>query len=212
MEILDFPQGSDDWIESRLGIVTMSEVKRLLVKGKGPGGFGEGAYSYMNQLIGERITGSPADSFQGNHHTARGHELEPMARDLYCEQTGNEVKEVGIILKDIISMESGESYRAGYSPDSLVGNDGLAEIKTKLPKFQVEVLLDGEIPKEHIAQCQGGLWISEREWIDFISYYPGMPLFVKRAYRDEKLIKRIGERVAAFYEEMDKRMQLVMAA
>lgn len=200
--IRELEQGTPEWLAARMGIVTMSELQCLLVAGKGPGGFGAGAITYMNQLIGERITEEPADAFQGNRHTERGHALEPMARELYSEIHGVELEQVGIIL----------NHGAGYSPDSLVGNDGLAEVKTKLPKFQVEVLLDGEIPKEHVAQCQGGLWISEREWIDFISYYPGMPLFVKRAYRDEKLIKRIGERVAAFYEEMDKRMQLVMAA
>lgn len=203
MQILnDLEQGGDAWHAARMGIVTMSELQCLLVNGKGPGGFGAGAISYMSQLIGERITGEPADAFQGNRHTERGHELEPIARDLYCERTGNEVQEVGIIL----------NHGAGYSPDSLVGGDGLTEIKTKLPKYQVEVLLAGEIPKEHIAQCQGGLWISEREWIDFISYWPGMPLFVKRAYREEKMISLIAERVEAFYAEMDRRMEMVMAA
>lgn len=203
MEIIKhLEQGSDQWHAARCGIVTMSELHTLLVNGKSASGFGAGAISYMNQLIGERITGEPADVFQGNRHTERGHELEPVARELYCERTGNEVEEVGIIL----------NHGAGYSPDSLAGSDGLTEIKTKLPKHQVEVLLAGEIPKEHIAQCQGGLWVSEREWIDFVSYWPGMPLFVKRAYRDEKMIRTIAERVAAFYEEMDSRMQLVMAA
>lgn len=203
MQILNLDQGTPEWHEARLGIVTMSELHTLLVNGKGPGGFGAGAFTYMNQLIGERITGEPADAFQGNKHTERGHELEPMARALYTEQTGNlDIEQVGIIL----------NHGAGYSPDSLVGADGLSEIKTKLPKYQVEILLSGEIPKEHIAQCQGGLWISEREWIDFISYWPGMPLFVKRAYRDEKMIRTIAERVAAFYEELEDRMAAVMAA
>ena len=104
------------------------------------------------------------------------------------------------------------NHEVGYSPDSLVGDNGLLEIKTKLPKFQIEVLLSGEIPAEHVAQCQGGLWASEREWIDFVSYWPGMPLFVKRAYRDETMIRTIAKRVEAFYEELDRRMAMVMAA
>ncbi|WP_417618782.1 lambda exonuclease family protein [Oceanisphaera sp.] len=202
MQILKFEQGDPEWIAARMGIVTMSELQCLLVNGKGPGGFGTGAITYMNQLIGERITEEPADAFQGNRHTERGHLLEPMARELYTERTGSELEQVGIIL----------NHGAGYSPDSLVGNDGLTEIKTKLPKYQVEVLLAGEIPAEHVAQCQGGLWVSEREWIDFISYYPGMPLFVKRAYRDEVMIRKISQRVKDFYELLDERMQQVMAA
>ena len=203
MQIIhELEQGSPEWLEARLGIVTMSRLSALLVNGKSASGFGKDAYTYMNQLIGERITGELDDSFQGNRHTERGHELEPLARQLYADTTGNEAVEVGIIL----------NHGAGYSPDGLVSNDGLIEIKTKQPKHQIEVLLAGEIPKDHIAQCQGGLWISEREWIDFVSYWPGMPLFVKRAYRDEKMIRTIAERVDAFYEEMETRMGRVLAA
>nr|WP_163501345.1 lambda exonuclease family protein [Halomonas socia] len=203
MHILTLEQGTPEWHAARLGIVTMSELKTLLVKGKGPGGFGTGAISYMHQLIGERITGEPSDGFQGNAHTQRGHALEPIARELYQEATGlPRLEQVGIIL----------NHGVGYSPDCLVDSNGLAEIKTKLPKYQIELLLDGELPQEHVAQCQGGLWVSEREWIDFVSYWPGMPLFMKRAYRDEALIKTIAERVEAFYEEMERRMAQVMAA
>ncbi|WP_239496343.1 hypothetical protein [Salinicola peritrichatus] len=72
--------------------------------------------------------------------------------------------------------------------------------------------MTNKLPQEHIAQCQGGLWVSEREWIDFVSFWPGMPLFIKRAYRDEVMIRIIAERVEAFYEEMERRMAMVMAA
>jgi len=203
MEILTFEQGTPEWQAARLGIVTMSEIKTLLVKGKGPGGFGTGACSYMNQLIGERITGEPAEAFAGNAHTQRGHALEPTARALYSQATGHEaLEQVGIIL----------NHGVGYSPDSLVGQAGLVEIKTKLPKYQIELLLSDELPQEHVAQCQGGLWVSEREWIDFVSYWPGMPLFIKRAYRDEALIKTLAERVEAFHEVLETRMAQVMAA
>lgn len=202
MQILTCDQGTEAWYEARAGLVTMSEVQALLVNGKDPSGFGSGALSYMHQLIGEQITGEPSNAFQGNQHTARGHEFEIIARELYEERTGNTVDACGLIV----------NHGAGYSPDGLVGNDGAVEIKSKLPKLQVEVLLAGEIPKEHMAQVQGGLWIAEREWLDFISYWPGMPLFIKRAYRDEKMISLIAERVEAFYAELDRRMNQVMAA
>ena len=203
MQILTMPQGSPEWLAARLGRVTMSELKALLVNGKGPGGLGTGAITYMHQLIGERMTGELAESFQGNAHTKRGQELESVARSLYRDMTGApKPKEVGLIL----------NHNVGYSPDSLIGRNGLLEIKTKLPKFQIEVLLSREIPDEHVPQCQGGLWVSEREWIDFVSYWPGMPLFVKRAYRDEALIRTIAERVDAFHEEMERRISQVMAA
>ena len=198
--ITEVEQGSPEWLALRLGIVTCSELECLLVNGKGEAGFGAGAFTYMNTLIGERITGEAADPFMGNRHTERGHELEGVARMLYEQREEVETKQVAIIL----------NHGAGYSPDSLVGAKGLTEIKTKLPKFQVEVILSGEIPKEHVAQCQGGLWVSEREWIDFVCYWPGMPLFIKRAYRDEAMIRKITERVKTFYEILEDRMNQVL--
>ena len=198
--ITEVQQGSPEWLALRLGIVTCSELECLLVNGKGEAGFGAGAITYMNTLIGERITGEAADPFMGNRHTERGHELEAVARKLYEEREEVETSQVAIIL----------NHGAGYSPDSLVGPKGLTEIKTKLPKFQVEVILSGEIPKEHVAQCQGGLWVSEREWIDFVCYWPGMPLFIKRAYRDEAMIRKLTERVKTFYEILDDRMNQVL--
>lgn len=202
MQTLTLEQGGEEWLAARCGLVTMSRLKELMVNGKGPGGFGASAMTYMNELIGERITGEPAAAWQGNAHTQRGHEMEPIARELYQEASGNEPHEVGIIL----------NHGVGYSPDGLIGDSGALEIKTKLPKLQVEVLLAGEIPKEHMAQIQGGLWVSEREWLDFVSFWPGMPLFVKRAYRDEKMIQQIAERVEAFYQELDNRISRVLAA
>lgn len=198
--IKDLEQGSAEWLAIRMGIVTMSNIGALLVNGKGEAGFGADAMTYMNTLIGERITQEIADPFTGNRHTERGHELEPKARALYEMQTDLSCEQVAIIL----------NHGCGYSPDSLVGDNGLNEIKTKLPKYQVELILSGEIPKEHLAQCQGGLWISGREWIDFISYWPGMPLFVKRLHRDEAMISKMEERVKTFYELLEDRMNRVL--
>jgi hypothetical protein len=198
--IKDLEQGSAEWLAIRMGIVTMSNMSALLVNGKGEEGFGAEAFTYMNTLIGERITQEIADPFTGNRHTERGHELEPKARALYEMQTDLSCEQVAIIL----------NHGCGYSPDSLVGADGLNEIKTKLPKYQVELILSGEVPKDHLAQCQGGLWVSGREWIDFISYWPGIPLFVKRLHRDEAMIRKMAERVKTFYELLEDRMNRVM--
>lgn len=195
-------QGSADWLALRLGIITCSELDCLLVNGKGEAGFGAAAFTYMDQLIGERITGDAAELPFTTRATERGHELEGKARKLYKARTDASYEEVGIIL----------NHGIGYSPDALIGDSGLIEVKTKLPKFQVGVILAGEIPKEHVAQCQGGLWVSEREWIDFISYWPGMPLFIKRAYRDEAYIAKLAERVSTFHEIMEARMERVLSA
>ncbi len=198
--VLMMPQGSDEWLQARLGIATASELECLLVNGKGEGGFGVAAYTYMDQLIGERITGEAAEIPFQTKATIRGHEQEGIALGLYEDIEGVSVTSAGIILH----------HGMGYSPDGLVGGNGLIEIKTKLPKFQVGVILSGEVPKEHVAQCQSGLWISGREWIDFISYWPGMPLFIKRMHRDEALIRKMEERVTTFYEILEDRMNRVL--
>ena len=200
MQILNIEQGSDAWLACRLGIATASELDCLLVSGKHPTGFGVAAFTYMDQLIGERITEEAAELPFQTKATIRGHEQEGVALNLYEAREEVKVQKVGIILNRGI----------GYSPDGLIGTDGLIEIKTKLPKFQVGVILSGEVPKEHVAQCQGGLWASDREWIDFISYWPGMPLFVKRMHRDEAMIRKIEERVKLFYEILDDRMNKVL--
>lgn len=198
--VTDIEQGTPEWLALRLGIATASELDCLLVSGKHPTGFGVAAFTYMDQLIGERITEEAAEIPFQTKATIRGHEQEGVALNLYEAREEVKVQKVGIILNRGI----------GYSPDGLVGTDGLIEIKTKLPKFQVGVILSGEVPKEHVAQCQGGLWASDREWIDFISYWPGMPLFVKRMHRDEAMIRKIAERVKLFYEIMDERMNKVL--
>lgn len=198
--VTDIEQGTTEWLALRLGIVTASELDCLLVSGKHPTGFGVAAFTYMDQLIGERITEEAAELPFQTKATIRGHEQEGVAQSLYEAREEVDIQKVGIIL----------NHGIGYSPDGLIDRNGLIEIKTKLPKFQVGVILAGEIPKEHVAQCQGGLWASEREWIDFISYWPGMPLFVKRAHRDEAMIRKIAERVKSFYEIMDERMNKVL--
>lgn len=200
--ITNVEQGSAEWLALRLGIVTMSDLECLLVNGKGEAGFGVAAFTYMDQLIGERITGEAAELPFSTRATERGHEYEIKARTLYEAREEVTTTQAAIIL----------NHGCGYSPDSLVGTPGLTEIKSKLPKFQVAVILGDEVPKEHVAQCQGGLWVSEREWIDFISYWPGMPMFVKRMYRDNALISKIDERVKNFYELMDARMERVLAS
>lgn len=200
--ITDIEQGSAEWLALRLGILTMSELECLLVAGKGEAGFGVAAFTYMDQLIGERITGEAAELPFQTKATIRGHEYETKARALYEAREEVQTTQAAIIL----------NHGCGYSPDALVGADGLTEIKSKLPKFQVAVIIGNEVPKEHVAQCQGGLWVSDREWIDFISYWPGMPMFVKRMHRDEAMIRKIAERVGTFYELMEARMDRVLAS
>ncbi|HCF1277422.1 TPA: exonuclease, partial [Pseudomonas aeruginosa] len=112
----------------------------------------------------------------------------------------DQIQQAGIIL----------NHGIGYSPDGLVGDNGLIEVKTKVPEKLVSVIIAGELPSEHAAQCYGGLWVSEREWIDFLGYWPGMPLCMVRVHRDEAYIRKLSERVKTFYELLEERMEKVL--
>ncbi len=197
IEVFDCEQGTPEWHACRIGIPTASEFDTVLRKsGKGPGGTSKERRTYMLKLIGEQLTGQAMEGFT-NAHTERGHEMEPAARAKYAFQEGVEPVPVGFLRRG----------RAGASPDSLVGEDGLLEIKTKLPHLQLDVLLTGEVPTEHIPQIQGQLWVSGRKWVDFVSYWPGLPLFVKRVSRDEQYITDLALAVAKFNDELDALMK-----
>ena len=193
-QYIDCEQGTEEWRLARLGIPTASRFKDMMA-----GGQGKSRRTYMLTLAGERITGELAQSYS-NAHMERGNTLEPDARELYELETGSEVAECGFIRA---------SYDAGYSPDGLIGGNGLIEIKTRLPHLMLDTLLSQKMPVEHTKQVQGGLLISEREWCDFIAYWPGLPLFVKRIERDEKLIKEIRQAITIFNDEMHEIIETI---
>ena len=195
MQIFDVEQGTAEWFEVRRGIPTASQFKAILAKGEG-----KTRRTYMLKLAGELLTGERMESFS-NEHTERGHEMEPEARDLYQFQTGAEVRKVGFI----------RSGRAGCSPDSLIGENGGLEIKSQSPHLLIETILKDEFPSEHKAQVQGTLWITKREWWDIAVYYRGVPLFIKRAYRDEPYIQTLATEVDRFNAELDEVVRKVRA-
>lgn len=143
-------------------------------------------------LTAERITGHVEEVFP-SRDMERGTMSEPYARDIYSE-TYAPATELGFMVRDF------EGYRLGYSPDGLVGDNGLLEIKSPRQKKHLATILADEVPIEHMAQCQAGLLVSGREWIDFISYCGGMPLFVKRVRPDGKWQTAIHDAVEAFEE------------
>lgn len=194
LEIIDCEQGSPEWFKHRMGIVTASEFATVMAKGR-EGGDSKTRRKYMLTLIGEQLTGEPHESFT-NKHMERGNEMEAEARSYYAFMADAEPVKVGFLKRG----------RVGCSPDSLIGENGMHEIKTKQPHLHLEVLIADKLPPEHVAQCQGALWVAGREWIDFQSYWPRMPPFIKRAYRDEAYIKKIEQSVNDFLSEMDELM------
>lgn len=199
IRVFDCAQGSDAWLEARLGIPTASEFQTVLRQhGRSQAEASKTRRKYMLTLIGERMTGQPSRNLKLRNFD-RGHEMEPEARTLYEFAKDIEVQQVGFI-------RNGES---GCSPDGLVGDSGMIEIKSKEPHVLLEVLLKGEIPPEHACQLFGALWVAEREWIDFMAYWPGIEPFIKRVYRDEKAIKSLELGVTIFLNELADLMEQI---
>lgn len=199
ISIFNCAQGTEEWYLARAGIPTASMFATVMASGRG-GGESKTRAKYMRQLAGEIITGKPIEGYS-NHHMERGHEMEPEARDLYAFATDTVPEIVGFV----------RNGNKGCSPDSLVGANGMLEIKTKLPDLLIECLERDDFPPEHRAQCQGALWVAEREWIDITVYWPGMPVFIKRAYRDEPYIKTMAGAVDQFNDELSALVERVRA-
>ena len=184
----DIEQGSTEWLDMRLGLITCSEISSIRADGAG-------AQSYINALAYERITGESSSVFEGNNWTKRGQELEPVARQMYEQKTGTDVSMISFV----------ENKGFGYSPDGLIYGsqpmwpEGGIEIKVKQPAEQIHILRTGEIPKKHMDQLIGGLTCAELDWIDFVSYCPNLPLFICRVYaiehkdQVEKIEKLVGK-------------------
>jgi hypothetical protein len=186
-EIFHCEQNSPEWHICRLGIPTASEFKSILAKGEG-----KMRKTYLYKLLGERFTGEQAESFT-NSHMERGHAMEDEARRLYAFQKDMDPEQIGFIRNGDV----------GCSPDSVVSKNGLVEIKTKLPHLQLEAFFADKLPSEHQAQVQGQLWVAEREWCDFVSYWPRLPLFVKRIHRDDAYINELRKEVERFLDDLN---------
>lgn len=190
MQIIDCAQGSPEWFAARMGIPTASEFKTIIAINKDAKDK-KTRTAYMRKLAGEVVTGMPMESYS-NGDMERGKIMEEEARDLYAFLSNVEPMRVGFIL----------NHGAGCSPDSLIDENGGLEIKSALPHIQIERMEIGELPSEHRAQVQGNIWLAEREWWDFASYCPRLPLFVKRAYRDDGYIATLAGAVTQFNEEL----------
>ena len=196
-------QGTDEWHALRRGKITASAVSRLITATGKPAN-NDTSRAQLLQLLAERITGESEASFYGDD-MARGHLLEPLARDIYAEHR-SPVVECGFVTADFGGTV------IGYSPDGLVGDDGLIEIKSPRQKNHLRSLLSDEVPAEYVPQVQTGLAVTGRAWCDFISYAPGLPLFVHRCRRDEGAIAQLIAAAEAAELELQRLMALYTAA
>jgi len=191
MRVHSVEQGTDEWRKLRLGIPTSSEFSSLITPGGKPSTQARG---YAHQLIAERITGRPADDFQGTYWMQRGTELEPEAARAYEFAQDVTTQRVGFITNDACTI--------GCSPDRLViGHPGALEVKCYAPANHVAVAVDG-FGEKHIPQVQGQLLIGEFEWVDRWAYHPDMPPVRVRTYRDEAYIAKLADALARFLDTL----------
>ena len=174
----DLEQGSESWLEARRGMVTASVVGKLLTP-TGRVAANDYSRALTLELAAERITGTSEYVFV-NADMERGNEVEPLARDLYASHYGRPVTQVGFMVEDKWG------FSIGYSPDGLVGDDGLIEVKGPRAKKHLKTIVENQVPAEYVAQIQCGLLVSGRQWCDFLTYFGGMPMYPIRVHADPK--------------------------
>ncbi|MBR1032722.1 lambda exonuclease family protein [Bradyrhizobium liaoningense] len=189
-------QGSPEWKALRCGRVTASRVADVVAKTKT--GYSASRANYLAQLIAERLTGSPTETYT-NAAMQHGTETEPEARAAYEFYQGVTVEQVAFVSHPKIDQ-------AGASPDGLVGADGLVEIKCPNTATHLETLLGQAVPAKYVDQMQFQMACTGRQWCDFVSYDNRMPehmrMFVRRVQRDAKRINELETEIAGFLLEM----------
>lgn len=199
MQIVTAEQRSPEWFAARLGKATASRFSDVLAGGKGLTCKG-----YAVQLALELLTGKQAEQFT-NKDIENGMEREPIARTEYEAFTGNFVTEVGFCVHDDLPC--------GASPDGLIDDDGGVEIKCPKEKTHAEYLSLKAEPSCYTAQIQGCMWITGRQWWDFVSYHPDFPenarLIVRRIPRDEAFIEKLKSAIEAFSQEVQGEVELI---
>ena len=193
-------QRSPEWFAQRLGKVTASRVADVIAKTKT--GWGASRANYMAELVAERLTGVQATQYS-NAAMQWGTETEPSARDAYSFYADVDVVEVGFIEHPRIAM-------TGASPDGLVGDAGLVELKCPNTATHIETLLGDPIPAKYITQMQWQMACTGRQWCDWVSYDPRLPgsmhLFVQRVSKDNEAIAELETAVADFLAELEAKV------
>lgn len=190
MQIINIEQGTQEWIDTRKGVITGSRFKDIVTPAKAE--LSKSSKMYMYELVAERM-GATVNFYQ-NEHMQRGNELEPDARTAYEFVKDATVEQVGFCLHD--------SKIIGVSPDGLIGEDGGLEIKCPKETTHISYLDSGEMPLIYKPQVQGSMWVTGRKWWDFMSYHPDLPPLIVRVHRDEEYISQMEKGILKFSEEM----------
>ena len=196
-------QRTDNWFTARLGKVTASRVADVIAKTKA--GYSASRDNYATQLVLELLTGNVAESYS-NAAMQWGTDTEPLARSAYEHKRGLFVDEVGFIQHPKI-------HQSGASPDGLVSDDGLVEIKCPIQATHLETMLSQKIPQKYIPQMQWQMACTDRSWCDFVSFDPRFPehlqLFVGRLERNDEYIAMLEEEVSKFLAEVNQKVEIL---
>lgn len=199
IRIIECQQGTPEWFNARAGSVTASEFSKVLAKGQGLT-----RAKYMRQLAGELITGQPCDSgFTGNAHTERGKIMEPVARQLLEERTGQKIVEVGFIKNDELRMGCSPDGLLGVNPENVLQFESGVELKCCLADIQIERLMHGGLPSEYRAQVEGSLLVTGAKAWKFYSYSSGLPAHIVDVTLTEERAEFLKSELAAFNSELD---------
>lgn len=167
----DIEQGSDEWAKLRTGLLTASEMKFVITPTLKVAD-NDKTRAHLWELLAQRTTNYVEPTFYGDD-MMRGHDDEVEARKLYRKHYGPTTS-CGFITNDRWG------FTLGCSPDDLVGDDGMIECKSRRQKYQIQTIAENEVPAEYMIQLQTAMLVAERQWVDFISYSGGLPMFVKR--------------------------------
>lgn len=199
MIISEHEQGSELWHKDRAGIPTASEFGKIIT----PGGVAsKSADTYMNTLLAEWYLNKPVDNDFQSDWMKRGNDIEDEARITYVFRTDRVSVPVGFCFRD-------EQKLVGCSPDGLVGEDGLNEFKCPKANTMISYILSNKLPDKYKPQVQGQLWVTGRDWCDFMAYHPDMRSVLIRVNRDDQYIRKMHLLVNEFIELMlEKREEL----
>lgn len=198
MKIHEIEQGTDAWQKARLGIVTCSNMHKIISP---TGKESTQAEKYMLCLIGEQLTGESGETWNGNKHSERGKAWEDEAAEYYTMLKGVELKKIGFCTTD-------DGF-IGCSPDRFIADDGMLEIKTAIPSVMIEYYLSDKIEQDHRPQTQGGLYVTGRKWIDTLLYHPLMKPIIVRSDRNESYITSMSGMTTRFQKGMHDKLSLL---
>lgn len=191
-------QGSEEWHHLRCGTLTASEMKHIITPAKLQYASNDKERAHLYELLAQRITQYVEPSYVSDD-MLRGMD-DQLDAIRYYEDAYERVSETGFITNDKWG------FVLGYSPDGMVGDDGLIEVKGRRQKYQIETIINGTMPDEYKIQVQTGLLVSERKWCDFISFCGGMNMITIRIEADKAVQDAIVAAAKTFHEKMDALM------